>query len=117
MELVLNREYYAQGTNGILSSGNRRICCTIELPWKNNYRNISCIPEGRYELVKRYRPRFGDHFLLKEVPRRSYILVHAFNNALEESRGCIAPVSDITGEGKGIFSRLTLKKLTDLLYP
>ena len=117
MELLLKRTYFPKGTNGELFLGNEKVCATIELPWKNNQRQVSCIPEGKYELKKRYNERFGDHLLVKDVPGRSYILIHAYNNALEESKGCIAPVSLCTGEGTGVFARATLLKLTDLVYP
>jgi hypothetical protein len=87
------------------------ICFTIELPWRNNEQRVSCIPEGRYELTRRYSPRFGWHLLVNNVVKREFILIHAFNDALKESKGCIAPVSVCTGEGKGNNSRLSLKKL------
>ena len=117
MELTLIRTYYPRGTNGQLYLGNEMLCATIELPWKENKRQVSCIPEGRYELKRRYTERFDAHLLLKDVPGRSYILIHAFNDALEESKGCIAPVSKCIGEGQGIFSRVSLEKLTTLVYP
>ena len=117
MELTLIRSYYPHGTNGQLYLGNEMLCATIELPWKENRRQVSCIPEGRYELKRRYSERFGEHLLVMRVTGRSYILIHAFNNALAESKGCIAPVSKCIGEGKGTFSRDALKKLTTLVYP
>ena len=118
MELELIRSYHTNGVNGILNqidNGKPQfICNTIELPWKGNFRRISCIPEGRYALTKRYSLRFGWHLLVNNVANRSYILIHAFNDALKESKGCIAPVSQLTGEGKGTFSRAALKKLLAL---
>jgi hypothetical protein len=117
MELKLVRCYHPRGTNGILYLGLTKICYTIELPWRNNERRISCIPEGRYALTKRYTPRFGHHLWVQQVPGRTSILVHAFNDALAESKGCIAPVSRCTGEGQGTFSRVTLESLTRLVYP
>ena len=117
MELTLKRTYYLKGTNGILYLGDKKICSTIELPWQENQRRISCIPEGRYLLKKRFNPKFGDHLWVWDVPARDYILVHAFNDALEESKGCIAPVAEITGIGKGALSRISLAKLVSLVYP
>jgi hypothetical protein len=117
MELKLVRTYFPKGTNGILYDGAKKICNTIELPWRNNQRQVSCIPEGRYELKMRLTPRFGAHFWLQNVPGRSMILLHAFNDALKESKGCIAPVSRITGEGQGTFSRVTLEELVKMVYP
>ena len=90
---------------------------SIELPWKDNLARVSCIPEGRYELVKWYSPKFGNHFRVLSVPGRSLIMVHPANDAIKELKGCIAPVSLLTAEGKGSASRVALNKLIDLLYP
>lgn len=117
MELVLKRVYQDMGTNGELLLKGKRICYTIELPWKNNARRVSCIPEGKYQLVKRYTARFGWHLLLVNVPQRDWILLHAANDALKEIKGCIAPVTTLTGPGKGALSRLALQKLMSCLDP
>ncbi len=111
MELELIRTYFPDGTNGELLHNNKRVCFTIELPWLANKQRVSCIPEGRYELTKRYSPRFGHHLLVNNVAKRHLILLHAANDALKELQGCIAPVSVCTGEGKGNNSMLALKKL------
>ena len=117
MELILIRTYLLEGTNGKLMVDGKIFCSTIELPWKENQRQISCIPEGRYRIMKRYTPRFGYHIMICDVPNRSNILIHAFNDALAESKGCIAPVTTITGRGRGVFSRLALARLVQLIYP
>jgi len=111
MELELIRTYFPDGTNGELLHNNKRVCFTIELPWLDNKQKVSCIPEGRYELTKRYSPRFGHHLLVNNVGKRHLILLHAANDALKELQGCVAPVSICTGEGKGNNSMLALKKL------
>jgi hypothetical protein len=54
---------------------------------------------------------------VNNVVNRSYILIHAYNDALKESKGCIAPVSLCTGEGKGNNARASLKMLLDITYP
>jgi hypothetical protein len=117
MNPELIRTYFSEGTNGILLLNGAIICSTIELPWKNNEPRISCIPEGRYWLLKRYSPRHKWHLELKDVPGRQLILIHPANDARNELQGCIAPVSVITGMGKGDFSRLAFKKITSLLFP
>jgi len=111
VELELVRTYYPNGTNGELLHNNKRVCFTIELPWLANKQKVSCIPEGRYELIKRYSQSYNEHLLLTNVEGRSLILIHAYNDALNESKGCIAPVSICSGEGKGNNSKLALKKL------
>jgi hypothetical protein len=117
MDIQLIREYHPNGVNGILSLGGEKICDTIELPWRNNQRRVSCIPEGTYKIRRRYTVKFGWHCWVENVPGRDAILIHAFNDALKESKGCIGPVSRITGEGKGVFSKIALKKLMGLLAP
>lgn len=117
MKLELNRTYYPNGTNGELLLNGEKVCSTIELPWKQNKNQVSCIPEGKYELQKRWTRRFGNHFILMNVPNRSYILLHAANDALKEIKGSIAPVSFLSGEGKGTQSRIALAKLVKLIYP
>lgn len=116
MELELIRTYFDLGTNGKILALGRLITYTIELPWLDNLTQISCIPEGRYELVKRWSPKFNRHLQILNVSRRSNILIHPANDALHELKGCIAPVSLITGVGKGSQSRLALETLTSLVY-
>src|SRR6476620_7785754 len=111
MELKIVREYFPKGTNGELFLNGERLCYTIELPWKNNQHQVSCIPEGRYELKKRYTERFGNHLIFLNVPNRSYILLHAANDALKEIKGCIASVTTLTGEGTGDKARDALRKV------
>lgn len=116
MELVLHRAYFEEGTNGTLFNSNKFLCHTIELPWKNNKRNISCIPEGHYEIEPRFSKRFKHHLILKDVKGRSFILFHPANDALRELQGCIAPVYYLSGIGKGIYSKNAMQKLLSLVY-
>ncbi|MDZ4810861.1 MAG: DUF5675 family protein [Bacteroidota bacterium] len=117
MELQLVRTYHPLGTNGSLFNGEQFICSTIELPWKGNKSRVSCIPEGRYELVKRYSARFKWHLWVKETPGRFFILIHPFNDAVKESKGCIACVTKHTGPGKGSQATASCEKLKALVYP
>jgi Family of unknown function (DUF5675) len=116
MELELIRTYYPTRTNGKIQYQGRLMMYTIELPWKENHAQVSCIPEGRYELVKRWSPKFNRHLLVMNVSQRENILIHPANDATHELKGCIAPVSLITGAGKGIRSRLALEILIRLVY-
>lgn len=99
------RRYFPNGTNGNLWHRDKLLCHTIELPWKENQLNVSCIPEGRYRIVPRHTEKRGWHYKLTAVENRSHILFHPANNALKELKGCIAPVSRISGPGKGLDSR------------
>jgi hypothetical protein len=116
MELELIRTYHPSGTNGQILYQERLMMYSIELPWKNNHTRVSCIPEGRYELVKRWSPKFNRHLQVLNVPKRNFILVHPANDALKELKGCIAPVSVITGAGRGLRSRIALETLISLVY-
>ena len=75
-------------TLGELSLENGSVLHTLELPWKNNRRNISCIPLGTYEVIGHVSPKFGKCYWVKDVPGRSEILFHV-GNSPKDSRGCI----------------------------
>jgi hypothetical protein len=116
MELELIRTYFPEGTNGKILYEGRLLMYSIELPWKDNHARVSCIPEGRYELVKRWSPKFNRHLQVMDVPKRKDILIHPANDALQELKGCIAPVSLISGAGRGIRLRLAVDALVRLVY-
>jgi len=116
MELVLHRAYFKEGTNSTLFCSNKFLCHTIELPWNDNKRNVSCIPEGTYKVEPRFSKRFKHHLLVKGVQNRRLILFHPANNALKELEGCIAPVTYLSGLGRGIYSRDAMRKLLSLVH-
>ncbi|WP_420577507.1 DUF5675 family protein [Ekhidna sp.] len=116
MRLKLLRTYHSNGTNGKLYHGEQLVCFTIELPWLHNRRNVSCIPEGTYEVSKRYTKTRGTHLILENVEGRSGILIHPANNALKELKGCIAPVSSLDAPGIGSSSKKATEKLQNLLF-
>ena len=114
--LVLTRSYFSQGTNGKLVCDGQFICKTIELPWKENQKGISCIPEGYYLLRKRYSRKFQWHIEVVAVKNRSFILLHPANNAMNELNGCIAPVTKHSGAGLGLQSRQAFSLIKKLVY-
>ena len=116
MVLVLSRTYFPEGTNGKLVSDGQFICCTIELPWRANEKRISCIPEGYYLLRKRYSRKFQWHIEVVAVKNRTSILLHPANNAIRELKGCIAPVTHLSGVGLGLESRLAFAKVKNVVY-
>jgi len=118
MILTLYRAPSGQfGTFGILFHGQVPLCNTLEEPWKDNHRNISCIPEGTYKCVPHNSQRFSNVWRLKDVPGRSGILIHA-GNVIDDIEGCI-----LVGEGIGAIggfpalldSRAALEVLRDYL--
>ena len=90
-------------------------CKTMELPWRDNQRNVSCIPSGTYQVRKHVSPKFGETFHVLDVPGRSEILIHT-GNYNRDTLGCILPgakFADINGDGlKDVTSSaITMKKL------
>ncbi|WP_304196428.1 DUF5675 family protein [Flavobacterium alvei] len=116
MVLFLTRTYFPDGTNGKLECEGKFICNTIELPWKNNETKVSCIPEGKYFIKKRYSNKHKWHLEVLDVKNRSLILFHPANNALQELKGCIAPVTKLSGPGLGLMSRKAFGQLKELVY-
>ena len=115
MVVVLSRSYFPNGTNGKLESDGKFICYTIELPRKENETKVSCIPEGEYVIRKRYSRKYNWHLEVVDVPSRKGILLHPANNAQSELKGCIAPVTQISGPGLGLQSRKAFYKLKELV--
>ena len=90
---------------------------TLELPWRNNQRNISSIPSAFYNVVPRTSERFGDHLHVLDVPGRSWILFHA-GNWPRNTDGCILVgmgFADIDNCGalEVVGSKIAMKQLTD----
>lgn len=76
-------------------------CYTLELPWKKNQQKISCIPEGKYKIVKRVSKKYKEHLHILDVPERTFILIHEANY-VRQLLGCIAVGEnrvDIDGDG------------------
>lgn len=115
MVISITRTYFPDGTNGKLECEGKFICNTIELPWKNNETKVSCIPEEKYFIKKRYSKKFQWHLEIMDVKNRSFILFHPANNALKELNGCIAPVMKLSGPGLGLMSRKAFTKLKNLV--
>lgn len=116
MVLILSRTYFPEGTNGKLACDGKSICSTIELPWRQNKARVSCIPEGKYIIRKRFSQRFHWHLEVVGVQDRSLILFHPANNALKELNGCIAPVTKLSGAGRGLMSKKAFNKLRAKVY-
>lgn len=106
-------------TLGALSIPSKDFTCkTLELPWLDNQRSISCIPEGKYLAYKRNKST-GTVIELIGVPNRSYIQIHS-GNYTRQIEGCILPgVAHIDIDGDGIpdvtSSKATLKKILSLV--
>ena len=93
INLLLIRDTFSEkSTIGELFLNGERMCDTLENPWQDNQRNISCIPEGEYpvrlRLPRESATRDYLHLLVEDVENRSYILFHRGNSAKDTS-GCI----------------------------
>jgi len=89
------------------------VCCTLERPWLDNQRNVSCIPNGEYGVVKHNGAKYKNVWRLKNVPGRSGILFHA-GNTMKDSRGCILVGQKFWKDGV-LKSRVALDTLRDIL--
>jgi len=108
-----------QGTRGKLYYGDFE-CETLELPWRDNQRSISCIPAGEYPVKIRISPKYGEIYWVQNVPERSFILIHWGNWAGDESKGYKSNVNGciLLGKQRGILnnqwavlnSRITVKR-------
>lgn len=74
-------------SNVVTDSGFQ--CYGMELPWKDNKVDESCIPEGAYQCVVGESPKFGKVYGVQKVPGRSDVLFHPAN-WIRQLLGCIA---------------------------
>ena len=75
-------------TQGVMRIDQRAFAVTLELPWRDNEPERSCIPPGTYACQRVHSPRFGDTFEVMAVPNRSHILFHK-GNTTPDTKGCI----------------------------
>jgi hypothetical protein len=94
-------------------------CKVLEPAWKNNQKNISCIPKGLYKVKPHYSEKFGKVYWVQDVENRSYIYFHV-GNYYKDTLGCLLvgdSYSDINKDGylDVINSRKTLDKMLKFL--
>ncbi len=76
-------------TFGAMFIDDVRLCETLELPWRDNQRGISCIPEGVYECKLAWSPsRKVNVYWVQNVPGREAVQLH-IGNTTKDIRGCI----------------------------
>ncbi|MFW9871878.1 MAG: DUF5675 family protein [Candidatus Thorarchaeota archaeon] len=113
-----------QGTLGLIYYEGFK-CYTLELPWKNNQSNVSCIPKGSYLVKSRISPKYGEVYWVSNVPDRTFILIHPGNWAGDKSKGFRSNVNGciLLGKRRGILagqlavlnSRITVKRFQNKL--
>lgn len=127
--VVILRQYFDKYTIGDLYFFDKLLAKTLERPWLNNKKNVSCIPEGNYLVTKEPPIPEGDHlgrkkrdywhFRIHNVKGRSGILIHRITY-VKDLAGCIGVGSgfkDLNKDGipDMIESSKTLQKLVDTL--
>lgn len=113
------------GTFGRLEFGGQ-VVHTTELPWRDNARQLSCIPTGTYTCALVNSPKFGMVYGVQNVPGRSHVLIHAANVGGDTTNGwdtqlhgCIAPAEKLGAikntagrmQRAGLVSRPALRRL------
>ena len=93
INLLLIRDTFSDlSTLGELFLNGERMCDTLENPWLDNQKNISCIPAGIYDvrlrLARESATRDYLHLLIQDVPNRSFILIHR-GNFPSQTQGCV----------------------------
>jgi len=110
MKATLTRQKHAKYTRGKLTVDNGFTCDTLELPWRNNASQVSCIPAGTYKVIPRTSPKYGNHLHVTGVNGRDLILIHWGNYAgsvnpktgTPDIKGCILVgygYADLDGDG------------------
>lgn len=113
MKILLKRCYMDNVTIGTLTAGKLSLR-TIEPPWRNNRRGVSCIPEGSYSIEFRHSRRFNRGLpTLINVPQRAGILIHS-GNTQADSTGCILVGYDLHVGGGGPILLRSRDALSDL---
>lgn len=106
---MVRTNYHRYGAFSVFSFDGRPIMVTLEPPWNNNQRNISCMPVGAYNAVRcncspEYSygdsPKFGNTFVIENVPNRWQNVIHA-GNIWTDTDGCI-----LTGSNFGTLDGL-----------
>lgn len=117
-----------QGTFGrLLAPNGEQLCYTVELPWRDNQRSVSCIPAGTY--ILRVRPSkvveetsggmYEAGWEVTNVEGRDFIMLHP-GNSIDDLEGCIAPGEELSGwNGRWTVtnSRDTFAWLMDDVFP
>lgn len=117
-EVVLQRVCENEnGTFGVMTYKDIPLCVTVEDKWRENQRRVSCIPKGVYKCVKHNGTKYKNVWILKDVPNRSAILIHA-GNTEDSTEGCIIAGSvfgSLGGKYAVLRSREAIRRLRAIL--
>ena len=104
---------------GIISdmATNEVLWCTMELPWINNEKNISCIPKGGYAVTPYTSNKYPNVYQINLVPNRGYILIHT-GNMISDTEGCVLIgkcFGELNNEVAVLDSRIAMNELKDMI--
>ncbi len=88
VEIIRLEDNSLYGTFGALRIDEKVFCVTLELPYRDNEKYISCIPTGEYKCKKITTEKHGTTFIVIGVPNRTAILFHK-GNTVDDVNGCI----------------------------
>ena len=94
-------------------NGTSKTVATLELPWKDNKKEVSCIPSGFYTNVKQFSStgHLGKRLEIPNAPGRDNIRFHR-GNYPKDTEGCI-----LVGEYSPLPDYIkNSKKTMDALY-
>lgn len=116
MKALLKRwEFTEKQTLGVLTiydeNGVYFSCCTLELPWLDNKQQVSCIPTGKYTVVRRRSQKYGVHLHITNVEGRKWILFH-HGNYHYQIRGCVLVGDSYTDINKDGYKDVTSSRNT-----
>ena len=95
---------FASTTFGLLIAPGDWRRATIELPWRDNAPNVSCIPTGDHQAFWAWSPRHGRAVYHVAAEGRAGVEVDVANWS-SELRGCLAmgrKIAKFPGKGWGI---------------
>lgn len=100
-------------------------CFSLELPWKDNKPDVSCIPAGEYLVVPYTSSHLGKIYKICDVPGRTDERIHVGNWAGDasmgyksDSLGCIflgLGNKDLDGQMAVNSSKAALEKLKEVM--
>lgn len=84
-------------TRGLITLEDGTLIYSLELPWKNNEKNVSCVPPGVYQLIPYTSHKHDSTWYLQNADldvggdgaHRSFCEIHSANWA-SQLEGCIA---------------------------
>lgn len=85
---IVRLEEAEDGSFGSLLIEGHVFCVSLEPPDKDNQKNISNIPPGKYTCKRVNSPKYGETFEITGVPNRSHVLFHS-GNVVKHTKGCV----------------------------